>query len=137
DCRVAALDVQLHFCEAYVAEVRDHVHDRLCRGAALDSARLSDRARAHSRIFKHAVCAVNRATAPEMQHFARKLFLLARQCGAAGLDSESRDLFLLAKAASSADRAAKLDFRIYEMAARVLGWPLVGRIACATDKLRK
>ena len=29
----------------------------------------------------------------EMQHFARELFLLARQCGAAGLTEEARTLF--------------------------------------------
>ena len=29
----------------------------------------------------------------EMQHFARELFLLARQCGAAGLAEEARALF--------------------------------------------
>jgi hypothetical protein len=72
-----------------------------------------------------------------MQHFARELFLLARQCGAAGLSTESRALFLVAKTASGTERAAALDFRLYEMAAAVLGWKLVGRMACASDMLRK
>jgi glycosyltransferase involved in cell wall biosynthesis len=137
DCRVAALGVELHFCEQYVAEVRDHEHGRLSRGEALDPARLAQRARSHRLIFEHAKRAGIEASIPEMQHFARELFLLARQCGAAGLESDSRDLFLLSKAASSADRASKLDFRAYEVAAGILGWPLVGRIACATDRLRR
>jgi glycosyltransferase involved in cell wall biosynthesis len=137
DCRVAALGVRLHFCEHYVAEVRDHGEGRQSSGGALDPSRLSQRARSHRLIFEHAKRAGIRAEAAEMQHFARELFLLARQCGAAGLADESRALFQLAKGASSTDRASKLDFRLYEMAARVLGWPLVGRIACASDRLRK
>jgi len=137
DCRVAALGVHLHFCEAYVAEVRDHGQGRLCYGEAIDPIRLSQRARAHGLILEHATRAGIRPAVPEMQHFARELFLLARQCGAAGLANESRDLFHLAKIASGDDRAAGLDFRLYRLAAGVLGWPLVGRIACATDGLRK
>lgn len=137
DCRIAALGVHLFYCEAYVAEVRDHGQGRLCYGDALDPVRLSQRERAHRLIFEHANRAGIDPAVPEMQHFARELFLLARQCGAAGLGLESCDLFLLAKAASGADRATGLDFKVYEIAAGVLGWPLVGRIACATDRLRK
>ena len=84
DCRIAALGTRLHFCEAYVAEVRDHDQGRLCRGDALDPARLSFRTRAHRLILEHATRAGIAAEVPEMQHFARELFLLARQCGAAG-----------------------------------------------------
>jgi hypothetical protein len=137
DCRVAALGVHLHFCEAYVAEVRDHGQGRLCYGEALDPVRLTQRARAHALILEHATRAGIGSAIPEMQHFARELFLLARQCGAAGLPRESRDLFDLAKIASGEDRASGFDFRFYRLAAGVLGWPLVGRIACATDRLRK
>ena len=72
-----------------------------------------------------------------MQHFARELFLVARQCGAAGLASESRELFQLAKDASGAERARGLDFLLYGLAAGILGWPLAGRLACASDLFRK
>jgi hypothetical protein len=137
DCRIAALGAKLHFCAAYVAEVRDHGRDRLGRGAALDPARLAQRARAHALIHGHAVRAGIPAEAPEMQHFARELFLLARQCGAAGLAAESRDLFALARAASGNVRARGIDFRLYAAAAAILGWPLAGRLACASDRLRR
>jgi glycosyltransferase involved in cell wall biosynthesis len=137
DCRIAALGVRLHHCDEYVAEVRDHGQQRLSRGDALDAFRLSQRARSHRLILEHARRAGIDSHAPEMQHYARALFLLARQCGAAGLDGESRELFHLAKAASSAERASRLDFRLYELAAGVLGWPLAGRIACASDRLRR
>ena len=42
-----------------------------------------------------------------MQHFARELFLLARQCGAAGLGEEARMLFELARQASGADARSR------------------------------
>lgn len=136
DCRVAALSIRLHFCEAYVAEVRDHGQGRLCRGAALDPVRLAERAKAHQLIHEHAVRAGTAISTPEMRHFARELFLLARQCGAAGLGTQSRELFFLAKAASGEKRAKGLDYRLYEIAAGILGWVLAGRLACATDRLR-
>ena len=137
DCRVAALGVKLHFCEAYVAEVRDHEQGRLCHGDALDPTRLAQRARSHRLIYEHAKRAGLGAGIPEMEHFARELFLLARQCGAADLSSESRELFQLAKDASGAERARGLDFTLYGLVAGILGWPLTGRLACATDWFRK
>ena len=137
DCRVAALGVRLFFCESYVAEVRDHEQNRLSQGDARSRSRLTARSQAHKLIFRHAMDAGIGRDVPEMQHFARALFLLARQCGAAGLGNESRDLFRLARAASSAERAGGLDFMLYRIATALLGWPLVGRLACATDRFRR
>ena len=137
DCRVAALGVKLNFCEAYVAEVRDHEQGRLCRGDALDPERMAQRARSHHLIYEHARSAGIAANVPEMQHFSRELFLLARQCGAAGLPTESRELFKLAKEASGAERARGIDFTLYGIAAGIVGWPLAGRLACASDWFRK
>jgi glycosyltransferase involved in cell wall biosynthesis len=137
DCRVAALDIKLHFCEVYVAEVRDHEQGRLCRGEGRDPGRMAQRARSHHLIFEHAKRAGMDANVPEMRHFSRELFLLARQCGAAGLPTESRELFQLAKDASGAQRAHGIDFMLYGIAAGTIGWPLVGRLACASDWFRK
>jgi glycosyltransferase involved in cell wall biosynthesis len=136
DCRIAALGVELFFCESYVVEVRDHDRYRLCKGDALDPVRLFHRARAHELIYGHALRAGIEPTAPERQHFARALFLLARQCGAAGLARQSHALFLLARAASGEQRARRGDFRLYAAAARLLGWERAGRISCAIDRLR-
>ena len=137
DCRIAALGTKLHFSEAYVAEVRDHDQGRLCRGEALDPVRLRHRARAHGLIHAHATRAGIGPDVPEMQHFARELFLLARQCGAVGLEAESRQLFGLARGASGQSRAKGIDFQLYRVAARILGWSLAGRLACLADHLRK
>ncbi len=137
DCRIASLGTKLHFSKVYVAEVRDHDQGRLCRGEALDPARLRYRARAHGLIYAHATRAGIGPDVPEMQHFARELFLLARQCGAAGLDAESRQLFDAAKNASGESRAGGIDFQLYRAAAGIFGWSLTGRLACSADRLRK
>lgn len=137
DCRMAALGVRLHFCEEFVTEVRDHEQNRLCKGSALDPLRLRERAKAHALILQHALRAGIDERAPEMQHFARELFLLSRQCGAAGLATQSKELFGLAKSASGNMRAKKWDFKVYELVATITGWSFVGRATCYSDTLRK
>ena len=59
-----------------------------------------------------------------MQHFARELFLLARQCGAAGLAEEARILFELARQASGT--AAQPRHRLSSLWRR----SSAGRMAC-------
>ena len=136
DCRIAALGGKLIWCPKPVSEHRDHAGGRLCRGSALDAARMRQRARSHELIFGHAIRAGLEDT-PEMQHFARALFLLSRQCGAAGLAAESRRLFELARQASGHVRSQGLDFRIYNIAAGLLGWKNMGRISGWWDKVSK
>jgi glycosyltransferase involved in cell wall biosynthesis len=134
DARIAALGVRLHYCEAWVSEMRHHNGGRLS-GFGMHPAVLRDRARAHALIFEHARRAGIDAETPEMKHYARELFLLARQCGDAGLPDESQMLFLLARVASGPDRD-RMQFRVYAAAARVLGWSAAGRISCFMDHLR-
>ena len=137
DCRIAALGVQLYFCNEFVVEVRDHTEQRLCKGEALDPMRLTERAKAHALIFRHAQRAGINESFAEMQHFARELFLLSRQCGAAGLSAESRELFTLARIASGESRAQGWDFRLYKLLAEVLGWTALGKFVCYSDGFRK
>jgi glycosyltransferase involved in cell wall biosynthesis len=137
DCRVAALGMRLYFCDEFVSEVRDHEQNRLCKGVALDPVRLKERAKAHALILRHAQRAGIKESEPDMQHFARELFLLARQCGAAGLAAESKELFVLAKRASGNTRAEKWDFKLYELLADITGWTFLGKVVCLSDNLRK
>jgi glycosyltransferase involved in cell wall biosynthesis len=137
DSRIAALGVRLHYCNEFVVEVRDHEQDRLCKGEALDPGRLRERARSHSLILRHAQRAGMDESFQEMQHFARELFLLSRQCGAAGLCAESKELFGLAREASGAVRGNGWDFRLYGIIAGLTGWTRLGRLSCYSDGMRK
>lgn len=136
DCRIAAMGARLAWCEQYVCEVRDHAGGRLCRGSAADAPRQRERARSHELIYGHALRAGLKDT-PEMQHFARALFLLSRQCGAAGLGAESRRLFELSRQAAGEGRSKGLDYSLYKMAAGLIGWEAMGRLSGWLDGLRK
>jgi glycosyltransferase involved in cell wall biosynthesis len=129
DARVAALGTTLCFVDEEVSITRERAVD--VAGPAI----MRDRARAHALIYEHARRFGIGHDAPEMQHFARELFLLARQAGAAGLRDESRMLFDLAREASGPGRD-RLQFRAYAAFARLAGWPLAGKIACFSDRLR-
>jgi hypothetical protein len=107
----------------------------LSRGGR-SAAKLHDRAEAHRMILGHAQRAGIAHDTPQMKHFARELFLLARQCGAAGLSDEARMLFDLARSASTPERRRGVDFMAYRAAASVLGWSLAGRITCGLDELK-
>jgi hypothetical protein len=135
ECRIGALDLKLAFVADVVAEHRDDARDRLSRGEPLDPSRMSDRAAAHESIYASARRAGIGHDRPEMQHFSRALFLLSRQCGAAGLPDEAGRLFELAREASG-PRAGRLQFRLYGLLARVAGWRAAGQLAAMADRLR-
>jgi hypothetical protein len=136
DCRVASFGGRLAWVQRPVSESRDHLGIRLSGRPALDHSTIRDRAASHSLIYVHAQRAGIKPESPQMQHFARALFLLARQCGAAGLPKESRNLFDLSRRAAGHDRAAGADYRLYHAGASILGWTAAGRLACRIDDLR-
>ena len=132
DCRLGAFGIRLHFVEDWVSEYREH--DAHLSGRA-DARTLGDRAAAHSAILGHARQFGISEDAPEMRHFARELFLLARQCGAAGLTKESSQLFTLARSASGSE-GGRVQFRLYSLVARLVGWKAMGQVSAMVDKLR-
>jgi glycosyltransferase involved in cell wall biosynthesis len=134
DARIAMQGVRLHYCEEWVSVARHH-HARRLSHLGMHPEVLADRARAHALILDHARAAGIGPETPEMKHFARELFLLARQCGNASLPKESKMLFLLARDASGSERN-RIQFRAYAAAVSILGWSLTGKIACLSDRLR-
>jgi glycosyltransferase involved in cell wall biosynthesis len=129
DCRVGALGVALAYVDEVVAEHRDHADGRLSRGSGADPVRLRDRAAAHALIAAHARRAGVPLDAPEFQRFARELFHIARQCGGAGLPDEAKRLAALARGI-----APSADIRIYELAARIVGWRQAARAAAWIER---
>ena len=136
DCRIAAGGVPLHYVPEFLSEEREHDGERLSRGGSNDKSKLRNRRAAHALILQHAQRARIDETFPEMQQFARELFLLSRQCGAAGLAEESRELFNLARQASGESRGKGWDFKLYGFLARFVGWTRLGKMACYSDGIR-
>jgi glycosyltransferase involved in cell wall biosynthesis len=137
DARIAALCPGLAFVPETLAVHRDLGGERLSRGQALDPVRLADRAAAHLAIVEHAQrTAEGRRASRERQKMARALFLLSRQCGAAGLPRESSRLFAAARRLSTPESARGWDFRLYRLAALVAGWRGAGRLALRLERSR-
>ncbi len=135
EARAARLGVRLAFCDAFVSVTRWHDRHQH-HGGTTDPVKLKSRATAHALIYRHAREAGIRPVTDEMHHFSRELFLLARQCGAAGLCAESVNLYNLAREASCERRRRGLDYRLYGVGARLLGWQTMGRLAQVLDRLR-
>ena len=135
DCRIAAGGVRLHRVPAFVSEERDHGGARLSRDGSRDRAKLCSRAAAHLLILGHARQAGIGPEVPEMRHFARQLFRLCRQCGAAGLPEEAATLFRLAREASGPVRGNSRQFLLYRILAGLFGWTLTGRLCCRFERM--
>jgi glycosyltransferase involved in cell wall biosynthesis len=136
DCRIARNGFQLYYCDAFVSDERVISGDHLSTAGSSDPEKLRSRAHAHSLILEHALAAQISHESSEMEHFARELFLLARQCGAVGLVDEAGMLFELARQASGSQRSRGVDFLLYGAGARLVGWRAMGRFACGLDRLR-
>ena len=136
DCRIASKWGRLHYCDAFVSDTRVTFGSQLSAAGSSDPEKLRDRAAAHRLILEHALVARIPHETTEMRHFARELFLLARQCGAAGLADEARILFGLARQASGSQRSRGIDFLLYGAGARLVGWRAMGSLTCGLDRLR-
>jgi glycosyltransferase involved in cell wall biosynthesis len=136
DSRVASKSGRLHYCETFVSDTRLACGSQLSADGSSNPDKLNNRVRAHALIFKHALGAGLMHDTFEMQHFAREVFLLARQCGAVGLSEASRTAFELARRASGSERGRGLDFFVYEIGARIVGWHAMGRLASKIDRIR-
>lgn len=136
DARAAALGCQLVWCPEILAHFRHHDGPRASQESLRDRPKMASRAKAHELIYHHAIRAGITPDDPHMRHFARELFLLARQCGLVHLSAEARTLFELAVKASGQQRGRSLDFRAYRWLARCIGWSNAGLLACGLDALR-
>lgn len=136
DCRVAAGGGRLVYCAVPVSETRDHADARLCRGTAHDPIRLAMRARSHQLIWTHAQKAGLPDSHPEdVARFARSLFLLARQCGAAGLLPQSGILLSLAVEAGGRGKA-RFQIPAYRWLSRCLGAQRIANLSQRLDHWR-
>jgi glycosyltransferase involved in cell wall biosynthesis len=127
---------RLHYCDAFVSDSRIIFGYQLSAAGSRVTEKLRHRAAAHRLIFEHALAAQIPHETPEMQHFARELFLLARQCGGAELAEEAQTLFGLAQQASGSERSRGIDFLLYRAGARLIGWRAMGRLAYHLDRFR-
>ena len=129
DARAGATGACLCWVNEDVSVRRIHLaSEHLSTGGTEDPRKLLHRAAARQSIFLSAIAAGMDTRNPEMAHFARSAFLLSRQCGLAGLDSASKDLFDLARRASTPSRRLGPDYLLYGMLGNLLGWSNTARL---------
>jgi glycosyltransferase involved in cell wall biosynthesis len=136
DCRVAILGTRLCYVDKFVSLEREVALNRMSANSSSPQY-WRDRAAAHRMIWECAESSGPDFAQPELRHFARELFLLARQCGAAGMVVEARELFGLARAASGPERGRGMDFRLYRLFVALVGWTRMGQFACWMDRWRQ
>lgn len=120
DAQAGAARIEIVFCDTHVAEYRIHDGHRLAHAWMTDPLAMKHRLAAHARIFDHARTAGIADAAPEMQHFARTLFAMAREGARNGHVGDADALLRLALSV----RPAKWDLQLYSCVVKLLGWRL-------------
>jgi len=129
DARAGATGARLCWVNEDVSVRRIHLaQEHLSTGGTEDPRKLLDRAAARQSIYLSAIAAGMDTRKPEMAHFARSAFLLCRQCGLAGLESASKDLFALSRRASTPTRRFGPDYIIYGIFGSLWGWTNTARL---------
>lgn len=136
DCRIASQGVRLAFCPVFVSDTRAHPGEMLSSRGSSDPGKLADRAIAHQKVLAHAMAAGISRESPDMRRFSRKLFLLARQCAAAGVSDAAEILFCLSRDAAGPPRSLGKDYRLIGATRSVLGWRATGLLAAFADRVR-
>jgi glycosyltransferase involved in cell wall biosynthesis len=136
DARAGALGTKLFHCKEYVADVRQHSGLRLI-GKKINRDILKDVAKLIHTLYWCALKAGVRNDCPEMLHFSRWAFSLARQTGSVGLIEEAKECFHIAKLAAGPQHSKKIDFKLYRVMVHIMGWKLTGLFFCHLDKILK
>jgi GT2 family glycosyltransferase len=138
DARIGARGTRLAYCDELVADHRHHDGVRQTTPADWTTPeRLRERKRFLGLLFRHAQAAGVTAAAPEMQHFSRWIFHLARQCAAAGLRDSAAECFTWAKEAAGPSRSRGIDFRLWTATVTLAGWSGAGRLARYWERMAR
>jgi len=113
--------------------MRGHKGPRLSQHARLDPDRLRDQAIAAESMFASARAAKLQEDCAEFQHFARRLFLLSRNCAAAGLVGEAERLHTLCGGVLKGEETLRRH-RLFGKLARVFTWRVAGFAALAAER---
>ncbi len=121
DARAAGLKTRLAYCDADVSEHRQHDEGRLTGKSSLTAANLRDTGNLIVSLWENARKAGVPLECPEMQHFSRWSFSIARQLAFRCEPLQAESCFEVAKQ-SDARGARRLAYRGTEMLRRTLGW---------------
>jgi len=121
DARVGALGTRLIYCDEYVADYRTHSKERLTGAGQLSPRSLQNFRQLIPELYQCARTAGIEIGGPEMQHFSRWAFSLARLLARSGDVQGAKECFDVARQ-SDHRGAAAWDLQCYGMASRLIGW---------------
>lgn len=121
DARVGALKTKLVFCDEFVADYREHCGERLTGAGELSPRSLQNFRRLIPELFHCAVGAGVTVDCPEMKHFSRWAFCLARLLAGGGDIEGAQECFDVARRSDRRGVAA-WDLWCYGLASRLIGW---------------
>ncbi|MCA9316047.1 MAG: glycosyltransferase family 2 protein [Planctomycetes bacterium] len=134
DGRIAAVGRGMGRVDGVVGIMRRRASDHLSGVGRRIRRSLASRAIARPLLLQHALRAGVTRESAEFQHAVRFLFLLARQCGAAGLPRASRRLFQ--HVAAWGLPIGRQDIAWYGRLGPVVGWRTLGVLSATVDRLR-
>lgn len=126
DARAGAAGIKLHYCDAFVTEYRIHAGPRLAHAWMADPSAMGDRISAHAGVLYCARQAGVADKSREMQRYARTLFCIARDAGAAGYTAEAEIMLELVCGIVKARATPAIDVLVYALLSRILGWRALG-----------
>jgi glycosyltransferase involved in cell wall biosynthesis len=130
DARAARLNIFLSWVTDSVSIRRINTSsDHLSFGGFNNPKKVSDRVIAKQFLFRYARESKMKKTDLEMRLFARECFLLSRQSAVVGLGEQSEMMFNLARDASTDFRRYGLDYIVYGLLGKLLGWERAGLLA--------
>ncbi len=138
DAMAGALRARLVQVEEFVSEFR--LHDGVRQTGVADwytFEKLACYEQFQKVIFECAIKAGVSPGIPEMLHFSRVEFMIARAFGALGATAEAKQAFVLARSAAGPKHANALDLRIFSILTSIFGWTLMGKSSRLVDTMRR
>lgn len=137
DARIGSLGTRLVHCKEFVCDQRQHGGMRQTSPAnQIEPERLLVEKALHETLYCCAKKAGITSESPEMQHFARWVFLTARWLGSLGMNREAKQCLQLAMVAAGIEKRMLTDMRLYKVFTEIIGWRVVSKFFIITDKFR-
>jgi glycosyltransferase involved in cell wall biosynthesis len=134
DAQAGAAQVQLAYCDEFLAEYRVHGEPRLAHAWTRDQRAMRDRLEAYLQIALLARAAGVRNDAPELRHFLRSVFWIAREAGSRGMHQEADRLLQLALSLQALNH---WDLQLFRAVRMVVGWKAASRMARWRELFRR
>jgi glycosyltransferase involved in cell wall biosynthesis len=131
DARAGATGTRLVFCDEVLSSQRHHAG--ACVSNSSYERYLPQEAWFLPRLHDCAVQAGVSHHAPEMRHFIRWAFTLARRIGALGMDDVAEEMLALAVRAGQGET---VEMRCVRIASKWFGWRRTGRLCQSVDRWR-